>query len=172
MIFRPSYELNKLYWKQQVGIKQDNNWLRQRVNGEAPSGTEHKNKLHTQIIKRVFELYYLLRIILRSVEIFTFTQIFQGNTDSDTVVYHDLYPIIKARYIRVLPTDWYRHISMRMELYTCKGKLRLRFSFGCGNGVLAQESTVCLGKPWFSECFVLQVKVSKFYFSNQVENTR
>ena len=52
-------------------------------------------------------------------EIFCFTQLFQGNTDMDTVVYHDLNPIIEARYIRVRPTKWYGHISMRMELYTC-----------------------------------------------------
>ena len=76
-------------------------------------------------------------------EIFTFTQIFQGNTDMDTVVYHDLNPIIEARYIRVLPTDWYVQISMRMELYTCQCKLRLRFSFRCRNDLnLAQEATV------------------------------
>ena len=36
----------------------------------------------------------------------------------DTVVYHDLNPVIEARYIRVCPTQWHGHISMRMELYT------------------------------------------------------
>ncbi|XP_078365180.1 EGF-like repeat and discoidin I-like domain-containing protein 3 [Oculina patagonica] len=45
--------------------------------------------------------------------------IFLGNTDRDTVVYHDLNSIIEARYIRVRPTEWNNHISMRMELYTC-----------------------------------------------------
>ncbi len=50
---------------------------------------------------------------------FNFTQIFQGNTEMYTVVYHDLNPIIEARYIRVLPTNWYGYIAMRMELYTC-----------------------------------------------------
>ncbi|XP_078365181.1 EGF-like repeat and discoidin I-like domain-containing protein 3 [Oculina patagonica] len=45
--------------------------------------------------------------------------IFQGNTDRDTVVSHNLNPIIEARYIRVRPTEWHNHISMRMELYTC-----------------------------------------------------
>ncbi|KAL9974963.1 hypothetical protein ACROYT_G012075 [Oculina patagonica] len=45
--------------------------------------------------------------------------IFQGNTDRDTVVSHDLNPSIEARYIRVRPTEWYKHISMRIELYTC-----------------------------------------------------
>ncbi|XP_078368360.1 retinoschisin-like [Oculina patagonica] len=45
--------------------------------------------------------------------------VFLGNTDTDTVVSHELNPIIKARYIRVRPTQWYQRISMRMELYTC-----------------------------------------------------
>ncbi|XP_078365178.1 retinoschisin-like [Oculina patagonica] len=45
--------------------------------------------------------------------------IFQGSTKRYTIVYHDLNPIIEARYIRVLPTNWYAHIAMRMELYTC-----------------------------------------------------
>ncbi|KAL9975104.1 hypothetical protein ACROYT_G012220 [Oculina patagonica] len=45
--------------------------------------------------------------------------LFQGNTDPDTVVSHDLNPIIKARYIRVRPTKWHDYISMRIELYTC-----------------------------------------------------
>ncbi|XP_078365183.1 retinoschisin-like [Oculina patagonica] len=45
--------------------------------------------------------------------------IFQGNTDRQTVVDHDLDPIIEARYIRVLPTKWRNWISMKMELYGC-----------------------------------------------------
>ncbi|XP_078363899.1 EGF-like repeat and discoidin I-like domain-containing protein 3 [Oculina patagonica] len=44
--------------------------------------------------------------------------IFQGNIDTDSVVYHELNPITEARYIRVRPTQWNKHISMRMELYT------------------------------------------------------
>ncbi|KAL9974957.1 hypothetical protein ACROYT_G012069 [Oculina patagonica] len=44
---------------------------------------------------------------------------FQGNTDKNTVVDHVLNPIIEARFIRVLPTNWHNHITMRMELYAC-----------------------------------------------------
>lgn len=69
-------------------------------------------------------------------EIFIFMQIFQGNIDLDIVVYYDFYFIIKVCYICVFLMDWYRYILMRMEFYICKGKLRLRFFFGCGNGVL------------------------------------
>jgi len=37
------------------------------------------------------------------------------------VVYHELSPPIKARYIRFLPQAWFGHISMRVELYGCQG---------------------------------------------------
>lgn len=48
-------------------------------------------------------------------------KVFVGNNDSDTVVKHHLTPPIKARYIRLTPTAWKGHISMRMELYGCLG---------------------------------------------------
>ncbi|KAL9989534.1 hypothetical protein ACROYT_G004096 [Oculina patagonica] len=44
-------------------------------------------------------------------------QVFAGNTDSDTVVYHDLNPPITARYIRFRPVTWNFQIAMRVELY-------------------------------------------------------
>ncbi len=40
--------------------------------------------------------------------------------DQDTVVYHNLNPQIKARYIRFRPEAWDGHISMRVELYGCQ----------------------------------------------------
>ena len=46
---------------------------------------------------------------------------FDGNTDQDTIVYHELNPPIRARYIRFQPKAWNKHISMRVELYNCKG---------------------------------------------------
>ncbi|KAL9964028.1 hypothetical protein ACROYT_G027602 [Oculina patagonica] len=45
---------------------------------------------------------------------------FAGNTDRDTVVYHDLNPPIRARYIRFRPVACNRLISMRAELYGCQ----------------------------------------------------
>ena len=50
-------------------------------------------------------------------------QEFDGNTDKNNVVYHDLNTPITARYIRFLPVEWEDEISMRVELYGCvKGK--------------------------------------------------
>ncbi|EDO45368.1 predicted protein [Nematostella vectensis] len=44
-------------------------------------------------------------------------RVFVGNYDKNTVVTRVLRPIIKARFIRINPRTWYRHISMRLELY-------------------------------------------------------
>ena len=52
---------------------------------------------------------------------FFYIQEFLGNTDQDTVVRHRLYSGIRARYIRFRPTAWHSHISMRVEVYGCKG---------------------------------------------------
>ena len=46
---------------------------------------------------------------------------FNGNKDSDSIVYHQLNPPIIARYIRLRPTAWTNHISLRVELYGCLG---------------------------------------------------
>lgn len=39
----------------------------------------------------------------------------------DDSVLHQLNPPIRARYIRFLPEEWKERISMRVELYGCKG---------------------------------------------------
>ncbi|XP_028411626.1 contactin-associated protein-like 5 [Dendronephthya gigantea] len=44
---------------------------------------------------------------------------FQGNSDRDSVVHHVLFPCISARFIRIHPTAWNGHISMRVEFYGC-----------------------------------------------------
>ncbi|XP_022807964.1 uncharacterized protein LOC111344965 [Stylophora pistillata] len=45
---------------------------------------------------------------------------FQGKTNMDSVVFHEVNPFIKARVIRFRPTAWKDHISMRVEVYGCK----------------------------------------------------
>ena len=47
------------------------------------------------------------------------TQVFPGNEDKATVVYHDLNPLIYVRYVRVIPMEWKGTIAMRIELYSC-----------------------------------------------------
>ena len=46
---------------------------------------------------------------------------FNGNTDSETVVYNKLTIPIKTRFIRLLPMQWKNQISMRIEVYGCPG---------------------------------------------------
>ncbi|XP_078352364.1 lactadherin-like [Oculina patagonica] len=59
---------------------------------------------------------------------------FPGNTDKDTVVYHDINPPIRARYIRFLPLGWYNWISMRVELYGCQ---ECQTALGLENGLIS-----------------------------------
>ena len=59
-------------------------------------------------------------------------QVFVGNTDENTTVYNELNEPIVARYTRFQPTAWHNHISMRVELYGCKGTFFLVTSFFCG----------------------------------------
>ena len=50
-----------------------------------------------------------------------FLQVFAGNNDRNSVVRHNLTKLITSRYIRLKPTKWHNHISMRLELYGCYG---------------------------------------------------
>ena len=48
---------------------------------------------------------------------FFFYQVFTANSDRSTVVTNTL-PVQKiCRFVRVMPTTWHGHISMRLELY-------------------------------------------------------
>lgn len=44
-------------------------------------------------------------------------QIFPANNDRNSVVAHVLTPHIYARYVKIKPRTWFRHISMRFEVY-------------------------------------------------------
>ena len=46
---------------------------------------------------------------------------FNGNTDSETVVYNKLPISIKTRFIRLLPMQWKNQIAIRIEVYGCPG---------------------------------------------------
>ena len=50
-------------------------------------------------------------------------QIFDGNSDRETVVRHNLTKVITARYIRFQPTVLHVLASMRVELYGCFGNV-------------------------------------------------
>ena len=48
-------------------------------------------------------------------------QDFAANSDQDSVVTYDFNPPIRTRYIHFRPKTWHRNISMRVELYGCRG---------------------------------------------------
>ena len=47
-------------------------------------------------------------------------QFLRGNWDANSVQYHSLKVPFWARYVRIVPTHWYNHICLRVELYGCK----------------------------------------------------
>ena len=53
---------------------------------------------------------------------------FAGNTDQDTVVYHNLSSPIRERYIRFRPPSWIVGVSMRVKLYGFLGEVKFRIS--------------------------------------------
>lgn len=71
------------------------------------------NSLLLKLFKCFLTVYCFLCIFLG--------QEFAGNTDSNTIAYHELKSPIRARYIRFRPTAWNGHITMRVELYGCTG---------------------------------------------------
>ena len=55
---------------------------------------------------------------------FLLFQEYIGSKDQNTVFISDLIQPIRAQYVRILPQEWYGHISLRMELYGCdSGKI-------------------------------------------------
>ncbi|XP_029200554.2 uncharacterized protein LOC114965136 [Acropora millepora] len=61
-------------------------------------------------------------------------KVFNGNTDSDTVVSHDLDPPIWTRFIRFLPMNYYKLRSMRFEVYGCRPECQDQL--GMENGLI------------------------------------
>ena len=56
-------------------------------------------------------------------------QIFEGNWDRETRVTHIFYTSVDAQYVRILPQEWYNHISIRFELMGCRSKLETVFVY-------------------------------------------
>ena len=44
-------------------------------------------------------------------------QVFQGNTDRDTIVQHALFSAMKARFVRFYYVSYYRWPAIRVEIY-------------------------------------------------------
>ncbi|XP_052809767.1 uncharacterized protein LOC128238182 isoform X2 [Mya arenaria] len=57
---------------------------------------------------------------VRAVKIDGTEQVFQGNTDTDSIVTNYLENKFLALCVRINPIDWYRHVSMRFDLLGCE----------------------------------------------------
>ncbi|KAK2554621.1 EGF-like repeat and discoidin I-like domain-containing protein 3, partial [Acropora cervicornis] len=57
-------------------------------------------------------------------------QLFQANRDQNSLVQNAITPPIYARFVKLIPRGWYRHICMRVDYYGCfAGKLWGNFYF-------------------------------------------
>ena len=87
------------------------------------------------------ERLYFLQVFKHSPNMpgFLFSQVFDGNADRHTVVYHKFTRHFSAMYVRVHPRTWYSWVSMRVELFGCpigKSNRQRLMSFGmssCGS---------------------------------------
>ena len=48
------------------------------------------------------------------------SQVYDANSDRNSVIVNTLIQPIEARFIRIYPESWHGHMSMRMELYGCE----------------------------------------------------
>ncbi|XP_028411622.1 EGF-like repeat and discoidin I-like domain-containing protein 3 [Dendronephthya gigantea] len=67
---------------------------------------------------------------------------FQGNSDQNTIVHRKVIPPISARLIRLHPTTWQNHISMRVEFYGYRA-----FALGMEDGSIL-DSQITASSNW------------------------
>lgn len=56
-------------------------------------------------------------------------QVFQGNSDPDTVVTNMLKMAVNARYVRIKPQSWHNHIAIRAEVYKGAASKLITYKF-------------------------------------------
>ena len=42
-------------------------------------------------------------------------QIYKGNSDSESVVVRQIKPVLKSRYVRIIPLTWHKRAALRLE---------------------------------------------------------
>ena len=86
-------------------------------------------------------------------------RIFDGNTNSNTKVRNYFASAVKARYIRIHPTAWVNHISMRMGVLTCEtGCKHDRLDYEM-QGSLSSTGGPVLRYPWGSGIFIAKKEI-------------
>ena len=67
------------------------------------------------------ELHYLMiQILIMINQGSIHSQVYDANSDRNSVIVNTLIQPIEARFIRIYPETWYGYISMRTELYGCE----------------------------------------------------
>ncbi|XP_072016973.1 lactadherin-like [Amphiura filiformis] len=61
--------------------------------------------------------------------------IFVGNTDQTTVVTNLFPTLVEASFIRILPTKWNEHISLRFEVLGCQENIKVKWNSGINKGI-------------------------------------
>ncbi|XP_058944112.2 EGF-like repeat and discoidin I-like domain-containing protein 3 [Pocillopora verrucosa] len=69
--------------------------------------------------------YSLDGMYFKAYKQFDDVKIFQGNWDSNTVVFNSITPVIYTRYIRILPKSWEGNPCIRAEFFTCHKEITL-----------------------------------------------
>ena len=88
---------------------------------------------------------------------------FAGNTDQDTVVYHNLSSPIRARYIRFRPTSWIGGVTMRVELYGCLGDVKFWIA---DKDSWVVEQMICNSLIFYPLCERYRALLFNFVFLN------
>eukprot|EP00057_Strongylocentrotus_purpuratus_P014292 XP_011668766.1 PREDICTED: uncharacterized protein LOC590339 [Strongylocentrotus purpuratus] len=80
--------------------------------------TQGRNVQYSQWVTSFRVLYSIDGLTWTAVQnaIMAGSEVFTGNTDMETVVTNDFSPTVVARFIRIQPLTWRRHISMRFEI--------------------------------------------------------
>ncbi|KAL5006011.1 hypothetical protein ScPMuIL_017169 [Solemya velum] len=84
--------------------------------------TKGRNQVlqHNQWVKSYSVAYSADGFNWRTIEDFVGnTKVFDGNTDTDSLVVHDLTTSFNARFVRLLPVEWHVHVSMRFGIFGC-----------------------------------------------------
>ena len=53
------------------------------------------------------------------------SQTFRGNSDKDTIVDNILQQSVRAKFIRLYPTDWYGYMTLRWDIIGCYGHIAI-----------------------------------------------
>jgi hypothetical protein len=103
-------------------------WYIRDLYGGGGLGTLRDNTFRVGIIHSPYMLLHCRRRVrtFRLCLILSFDfvlQIFNGNTDQSTVVTALFDTPVQAAVVRIVPTEWHNHISMRFEVLGCEGNV-------------------------------------------------